>query len=759
MSYLERLNDKQKEAVLCTEGPLLVLAGAGSGKTSMMTCRIAYLIDELGVSPYNILAVTFTNKAAGEMRERVDKILAGLDNPRTSDNLLIATFHSACLRILRVHADLLGYGKDFVVYDTSDQKTVVKGIIKDMNLDTKRYTPQYLLSVIGDCKEKCLDPEGYLRVNGENFRSKVVYEVYKAYENILRKNNAMDFDDLLLNVVRLFEREPEVLGKYQRRFRYIMVDEYQDTNTIQYKFVKYLAEGYGNICVVGDDDQCIYEWRGADIRNILDFEKDFRDAKVIKLEQNYRSCSNILKAAHSVIKKNRGRKDKELWTTREDGDKLVYHLSQDERDEVRYVAEQISKLKNEDSKEGRPLGYSDFAVLYRTNAQSRAFEEGFRLRGIPCKVVGNLGFYDRKEIKDVMCYLRLVQNPKDDVSLERIINEPKRGIGEKTMEKLKALAEVRGESLLETLSDREVTAGLSAKAEAAINELADLINGYHTEIENMTVAEIYDGLLARSGYLPALQAANTVEAESRIENILELRSAIDQFQKEQPAGTLMEFLEGKALASDSDKLPDGNEEEDEKEKVLLMTLHTAKGLEFPVVFMPGMEEGLFPGFRAMDRPEGLEEERRLCYVGITRAKEKLFLTGAKGRTLYGKWTSCSESSFIREIDPILLERDTPVEPKKSVYRDGYAEKPSGSPFRGGSSYAAKSAGSVASGIMSQNRSASAPIALSEGDRVAHAKFGEGTVTEVSPDGKTGVIIFDSEGRKKMALGIAPIKKI
>ncbi len=751
MSYLDRLNDKQMEAVLNTEGPLLVLAGAGSGKTSMMTCRIAYLIEKKGVSPYNILAVTFTNKAAGEMRERVNSILEELTEFYDASGMWIATFHSACLRILRMHADCIGYEKDFVVYDTTDQKTVLKNIIKEQNIDDKKYSVQYLLSVIGDCKEKCWTPEDFIKFNGDNFRNKIIYNAYRAYEDTLKKNNAMDFDDLLINAVKIFEREEAVLLKYQNRFKYIMVDEYQDTNAVQYKFVKLLAEAHHNICVVGDDDQWIYQWRGADIRNILDFEKDFSGAKVIKLEQNYRSFSNILDAAHSVIAHNSGRKDKKLWTDRESGDKVKYHQADDERDEARFVAQEIRMFKGDISAGGEALNYGDFAVLYRTNAQSRTFEEVFRMQGIPCKVVGNLGFYDRKEIKDVMCYLRLVQNPKDDVSLERIINEPKRGMGDKTMEKLRTLARLRGESLLEVLCDSEIRHGLSSKAYAPITDLVDMLTDYHVEMDNLSISDIYDGVLARSGYLTSLQLQNTVEAESRIENILELRSAVEQFEKENPEGKLMDFLEGKALASDSDKLPT-EDEAGLKSEVLLMTMHTAKGLEFPVVFLPGMEQGLFPGWRAMDREDGLEEERRLCYVGMTRAKEKLFLTGARQRTLYGKTEYTQESCFLREIDSRLLEGDAPMPKKSTAIKDGYAvSPPPTSLFRGG--YQA-----IGQAVMDKsNKTKVDSLELKVGDKVSHTKFGAGIVLEVSE--KVVVVDFETDGRKKLARGVAPLKKL
>ncbi|MFR2911264.1 MAG: ATP-dependent helicase, partial [Clostridia bacterium] len=634
---LSKLNKQQREAAMYTEGPLLILAGAGSGKTSTMTHRIAYMIEELHINPYQILAVTFTNKAAGEMRDRVEALVGeGL-------NMWILTFHSACLRILRKHAEVLGYGTDFAVYDPTDQKTVVKNIIKELGLDPKKFKPAYFLGAISKCKEQKISPAEYQLENGDDYKEKCIYEVYFRYEKTLKKNNAMDFDDLLLNAVRLFEKDEAVLLEYQNRFRYIMVDEYQDTNMLQYQFVKMLAEAHDNICVVGDDDQCIYQWRGADIRNILEFEKDFKNAKVIKLEQNYRSTSNILDAAHSVIAHNRGRKPKKLWTEHEAGNKITYFRAENERDEAYFVAAEINRIKTIDRK------YSDFAILYRTNAQSRTFEEALSNRGIPYRVLGGLRYYDRKEIKDMLCYMRLVQNHADDLALTRIINEPKRGIGGKTLEKLTALASVRQESLFETLLDEEVVSSFSAKASANIEKLAELIAMLSIEQSNMRISDLYDELLIKTGYLKDLEEQNTLEAESRIENLMEFKSVIYDYEKNDPNITLPEFMERIALLAEVD-----NHDADEN-AVVLMTMHSAKGLEFPFVFLPGLEDGLFPGWRAFDREDGLEEERRLCYVGITRAKERLWLTSAEMRTMYVKTDNTRESQFLREMDKKLLE--------------------------------------------------------------------------------------------------------
>ena len=737
--YLDRLNDKQREAAMHTEGPLLILAGAGSGKTSTMTCRIAYLIRELGVHPYNILAVTFTNKAAKEMRDRVAALIGeGVD-------MWLLTFHSACLRILRYHAESIGYGRDFAVYDPTDQKAVVKNICKELNIDTKKFAPSYFLGIISKCKEARVKPGDFFREYGSGYKEEMIQKVYERYEETLKKNNAMDFDDLLLKTVELFERDEEVLEKYRNRFRYIMVDEYQDTNMIQYAFVKMLAEGRDregnprrNICVVGDDDQCIYQWRGADIRNILEFEKDFPGAKTIKLEQNYRSTANILAAAHSVIERNRGRKAKKLWTDAEDGNKIVYQRLDDERDEAGYIASEINRIGG---------SYNDFAVLYRTNAQSRTFEEALSRRGIPYRVLGGLRYYDRKEIKDMMSYMRLVQNRADDLSLVRIINEPKRGIGGKTLEKLQQQAKAAGKSLFDTLRDEETAAVLSARASEGVKTLTTLIESCSMEKNNMKISDLYDLLLTGSGYMKALEDQNTLEAESRLENLMEFKSVIYDYEKDDPNLTLEDFMERIALLSDIDN------HQPEENAVVLMTLHSAKGLEFPYVFMPGMEDGLFPGWRAFDREDGLEEERRLCYVGITRAKQRLWMTSAETRTLYGKTDYTRESQFLREIDRKLMEGDGVVEKKdktRTAFRDGAASSTAFKPFDQ-LKYARQETKKKAAAIQR-----AVGESFSPGDRVSHDKFGEGTVVEATD--KTVRVEFADETRK-LALGFAPIKKI
>lgn len=739
---LDNLNERQKEAAMCTEGPLLILAGAGSGKTATMTHRIAYLIEK-GISPYKILAVTFTNKAAAEMRQRVERLTG------VCPGMWILTFHSMGLRILRENYEAAGYEKNFVVYDTVDQKALLKNILKDLNVDPREYPVNYIGAIISKEKEADRSPQEYLEEEGENFKSKIIYSVYREYQSRLRKNNAMDFDDLLRNTLHLLRDYPDILGEYQRRFLYIMVDEYQDTNHIQYEIIKMLAAASRNLCVVGDDDQCIYQWRGADIRNILDFEKDFKEARVIKLEQNYRSCGNILSAAHSVIRNNKGRKAKKLWTEQEEGHKIVYTRCDNDKEEASYVARQIQLM------EGPYRSFDDFAVLYRTNAQSRLFEDALRRQMIPYQVLSGFSFYERKETKDMISYMRLVVNPKDDMAFLRIINEPKRGIGPKSIEKLKVLAEVQGKSMMEVISDPEVAAGLPAKAGVSVMNMAQVIELCREERDNLRISDIYDLLLVRTGYLKSLEDQNTIEAEGRIENLMDFKSFIYDFEKEKEAqgeeATLEEFLEKVATDGDADKY------QSESGKVTLMTLHSAKGLEFPVVFMPGMEDGLFPGHRAMDSEEKMEEERRLCYVGMTRAKERLFLTGAAYRVIYGQGDYTRESTFLRELDPKVLDEagDSVYVPNRRTVNsvgidtgslDGFAV-PAYKPYDP-LQRARKESKVNASGNDSD---------FNAGDAVAHGKFGRGIVLEA--DEKTVTVIFEEAGRKKLARGIAPLKKI
>ena len=772
---LSRLNKEQQEAVKHMEGPLLILAGAGSGKTTMMTHRIAYMLEK-GVSPYNILAVTFTNKAAGEMKDRIESLTGG------TRGMWVMTFHAMCVRILRNHGEVLGFKNGFSIYDESDKKALLKRIVKDLKIDEKIYPVSYLGSVISSCKEAEEDPDDYIENNSMNFKAETVAKVYARYMEDLQQNNAMDFDDLLWNAVKLFEASSEVLSYYQQRFKYIMVDEYQDTNYLQYKLIHALAEKSHNLCVVGDDDQCIYQWRGADIRNILDFEKDFPETKVIKLEQNYRSDANILDLANSVIANNRNRKAKELWTDRNEGSKITYRRLEDEQREAWYVGGEIQRLHDE---EGIP--FNDMAILYRKNAQSRPFEEKFSFRGIPYRVLGGTRFYDRKEIKDVMSYMHLVENPSDDVAMARIINEPKRGLGPKSLGGIVSYAKAYKLSIFEALKEQEVLGSLSRKSRAAVEDLVTMLDELGAEQDNMELSDIYDNLIRRSGYLTALEAENTVEADARIENILELRSVIAEFE-EKAAGSvltdeedefreerdrlredgfdvkeptlLQSFLERIALLSDID-----NRDESE-DAVVMMTLHSSKGLEFPVVFMPGMENGLFPGSASMDDPSKMEEERRLCYVGITRAMRKLYLTGAQTRMLYGRTDFTIESEFMREMDTDLLDGDPTVAERSAnaggIYGDGgiLGMREFKGRYEGSADGYDASFSKPFDALKFAKKQASKGISnegFEAGDRIRHPKFGEGLL--IDQDAKTLTIAFDSVGIKKLGKGFVKLTKV
>ena len=772
---LSRLNKEQQEAVKHMEGPLLILAGAGSGKTTMMTHRIAYMLEK-GVSPYNILAVTFTNKAAGEMKDRIESLTGG------TRGMWVMTFHAMCVRILRNHGDVLGFKNGFSIYDESDKKALLKRIVKDLKIDEKIYPVSYLGSVISSCKEAEEDPDDYIENNSMNFKAETVAKVYARYMEDLQQNNAMDFDDLLWNAVKLFEASSEVLSYYQQRFKYIMVDEYQDTNYLQYKLIHALAEKSHNLCVVGDDDQCIYQWRGADIRNILDFEKDFPETKVVKLEQNYRSDANILDLANSVIANNRNRKAKELWTDRNEGSKITYRRLEDEQREAWYVGGEIQRLHDE---EGIP--FNDMAILYRKNAQSRPFEEKFSFRGIPYRVLGGTRFYDRKEIKDVMSYMHLVENPSDDVAMARIINEPKRGLGPKSLGGIVSYAKAYKLSIFEALKEQEVLGSLSRKSRAAVEDLVTMLDELGAEQDNMELSDIYDNLIRRSGYLTALEAENTVEADARIENILELRSVIAEFE-EKAAGSvltdeedefreerdrlredgfdvkeptlLQSFLERIALLSDID-----NRDESE-DAVVMMTLHSSKGLEFPVVFMPGMENGLFPGSASMDDPSKMEEERRLCYVGITRAMRKLYLTGAQTRMLYGRTDFTIESEFMREMDTDLLDGDPTVAERTAsaggIRGDGgiLGMREFKGRYEGSADGYDASFSKPFDALKFAKKQASKGISnegFEAGDRIRHPKFGEGLLIE--QDAKTLTIAFDSVGIKKLGKGFVKLTKV
>ena len=772
---LSRLNKEQQEAVKHTEGPLLILAGAGSGKTTMMTHRIAYMLEQ-GVSPYSILAVTFTNKAAGEMKDRIEALTGG------TRGMWVMTFHAMCVRILRNHGDVLGFKNGFSIYDESDKKALLKRIIKDLEIDEKIYPVSYLASVISSCKEAEEGPEDYIENNSMNFKAETVAKVYARYMENLQQNNAMDFDDLLWNAMKVFEASEEVLSYYQRRFQYIMVDEYQDTNYLQYKLVQSLAGKSHNLCVVGDDDQCIYQWRGADIRNILDFEKDFPETKVIKLEQNYRSDANILDLANSVIAKNRNRKPKALWTDRKEGSKITYRRLEDEQREAWYVGGEIQSLHDD---EGIP--YSDMAILCRKNAQSRPFEEKFSFRGIPYRVLGGTRFYDRKEIKDVMAYMHLVENPRDDVAMTRIINEPKRGLGPKSLSGIVSYAKAYKISIFEALKEAEVVGSLSKKSRAAVANLVSMLDELGAEQDNMELSDIYDNLIRRSEYLTALEEENTVEADARIENILELRSVIVEFENKAAGATLADeedefkeereilraegfdvqeptllqsFLERIALLSDID-----NRDESE-DAVVMMTLHSSKGLEFPVVFMPGMENGLFPGSASMDDPSKMEEERRLCYVGITRAMRKLYLTGAQTRMLYGRTDFTIESEFMREMNTDLLDGDQTVAERAAMagglHGDGgiLGSREFKGRYDGNADGYDASFSKPFDALKFAKKQASKGIdneGFEAGDRIRHPKFGEGLL--IDQDAKTLTIAFDSVGIKKLGKGFVKLTKV
>jgi DNA helicase-2/ATP-dependent DNA helicase PcrA len=638
MDYLDKLNKEQREAVLHTEGPLLIFAGAGSGKTRVLTYRIAYLIEEKGVYPSNIIAITFTNKAAKEMKERVQGLI---DN---SENMWISTFHSACVRILRKNVEgLKDYKKNFVIYDAKDQESLVKECLKELNLNEKNFPFRVVSAEISRAKDMLLTPDKYHDRNMHDIRKRKLADIYKLYQQKLQKNNAMDFDDILNKTIELFELNPDILQYYQTKFKYIMVDEYQDTNFSQYTLIRMLAGQHKNLCVVGDDDQSIYSWRGADIGNILNFEKDFPGAKVVKLEQNYRSTQVILDAANSVIKNNSARKNKRLWTEQGVGRSIVYHYDVDERGEANFIMNEVERMIAE---ENRKMG--DFAILYRTNAQSRVLEEACMSHGLPYKIVGGFKFYERKEVKDIISYLRVIQNPDEDLSLRRIINIPKRGIGDSTMSAITQYARNTGDSLFGTLLEVDNISGVSTKARKGIKEFVKIMSDLMGIAETERVSKLVKEVLERTGYLSELEKDEDDVSQTRAENIKELLSATLEFEELNEDATLPDFLEQISLMSDIDTVEEG------KDALIMMTLHSAKGLEYPFVFISGMEEGVFPSHRSYFEESQMEEERRLMYVGITRAKERLYLTAAFERTLYGNTTYNTISKFIREIPKDLL---------------------------------------------------------------------------------------------------------
>ena len=739
MGKYDLLNPMQREAVFATEGPLLVLAGAGSGKTRVLTHRIAYLIEEKKVNPYNILAITFTNKAAGEMRERVDDIVGF-----GAEAVWVSTFHSMCVRILRRFIDLIGYKNSFTIYDTDDQKSLMKQVFKAANLDPKQFKERSVLAAISAAKNAMIDEEAYMTDNGNRFPEKIIARCYMDYQEALRKNNALDFDDLLLRTVQLFRENPQVLEMYRERFRYIMVDEYQDTNTVQFKLVQQLAGKYRNLCVVGDDDQSIYKFRGADIRNILSFEKAFPGARVIKLEQNYRSTGNILAAANEVIRNNRGRKEKTLWTANGEGQKAVFRLFNTAYEEADFIAGDILKRKEKLSAE-----YSDFAVLYRTNAQSRLLEEKLISYNIPYRLVGGVNFYQRREIKDVLSYLRVIANGTDDLAAGRVLNVPKRGIGQTTVGKVQVFAAANGLNFYDALL-RASNIPSIGKAAAKIGKFTGFIEEMRAKLPGIGVPELIDAVLSDTGYKEEIEAEGEEEAQARLENIDELRNKAVSYAESAENPTLDGFLEEVALVADIDSL-DGKEN-----RVVLMTLHAAKGLEFPHVYMSGMEDGLFPGMMSIMSGDSsdMEEERRLCYVGITRAMKTLTMTAAETRMIHGDIRRETVSRFVEEIPENLLEKAA-----------GFREPGSRTGASFGNAQGSRPAGKTISKQPSFGKTFSIQKAdrldYAVGDRVLHSRFGEGTVTEIKDGGRDFEVTveFDEAGVRKMFASFAKLAKI
>ncbi|WP_165210495.1 DNA helicase PcrA [Streptococcus tangpeifui] len=758
---LNGMNDKQAEAVKTTQGPLLIMAGAGSGKTRVLTHRIAYLIDEKMVNPWNILAITFTNKAAREMRER-----AMLLNPATEETL-IATFHSMCVRILRRDADHIGYDRNFTIVDPGEQRTLMKRIIKSLNLDSKKWNERAILGTISNAKNDLIDEIAYESQAGDMY-TQIVAKCYKAYQEELRRSEAMDFDDLIMLTLRLFDSHPNVLAYYQQRYQYIHVDEYQDTNHAQYQLVKLLASRFKNICVVGDADQSIYGWRGADMQNILDFEKDYPEAAVVLLEENYRSTKKILQAANDVINHNRNRRPKKLWTQNADGEEITYYRANDERDEAVFVASTIDREVRDNGRD-----FKDFAVLYRTNAQSRTIEEALLKSNIPYTMVGGTKFYSRKEIRDVISYLNVIANTHDNISYERIVNEPKRGVGPGTLEKIRTFALGQNLSLLEA-SEQIMLSPIKGKAAQAVWDLANTLLTLRSDLDKYSLTELVEEVLDNTGYLEALQLQNTLESQARIENIEEFLTVTKNFddnkedapEDETGLDRLSRFLNDLALIADTD---DGDAESAE---VTLMTLHAAKGLEFPVVFLIGMEENVFPLSRAAEDQDELEEERRLAYVGITRAEEVLYLTNANSRTLFGKSSYNRPTRFIKEISDDLLNYQGLARPVNTSFVASYSDS-SETKFGQGMSLAQalqarKSQAAPKSFAPARPAGAQAQSAGSDkpavdwqiGDIAHHRKWGDGTVLEVSGSGKTQElkINFPEVGLKKVLASVAPIEK-
>ena len=759
---IEGLNDRQKEAVISTEGPCLVIAGAGSGKTKVLTHKIAYLISEKYVKPWNIIAITFTNKAANEMKERIQNIIGDAAN-----DLWMGTFHSICVKILRKYIDRIGFDHSFLIFDTSDQKTLIKECLKDLKVDDKLFTDRAVLSEISNGKNEMLEPKDYKIKYAGDFRRETIGNIYELYQQRLKENNALDFDDIINYTIKILTENPDVLEYYTEKFKYVLVDEYQDTNKAQFMLVSILASKYGNITVVGDNDQGIYSFRGADITNILNFEKDFPGTKIIKLEQNYRCTGNILKAANAVIKHNENKYEKKLWTANDEGDLPSIYQSEDEYDEASYVVKQINHLKTEEY-----YKYSDFVVLYRMNSQSRAIEDILRREDIPYKIVGGLKFYERKEIKDIIAYLRLIYNTSDNISLKRIINEPKRGIGKTSLDNIQQISEQNGISMYEVIKNAEQFGLNRVKANA--DDFINLIEELRTKQNELSISELIKETLNKSGYTKALELENSVEAESRIQNLEEFLTVAIEFEEEFADTTLGEFLENITLSSDIDNV------EDAENSVTLMTLHSAKGLEFPTVFLVGLEEGIFPGYKSIGEENALQEERRLFYVGITRAKEHLFLTCAKRRTIFGSTSYNAISRFVKEIPEELLNGYDKMQKEKvedkfenSDYGWKYGNRESKVKtytFETNSYEVKKQVPATAgfqyrtaeSFLSSLNKKDSFDISkYQEGQRVYHKKFGEGTINKVEEEGEDYKIDinFDKVGHKRLMAKFAGLEII
>lgn len=736
-NMLDKLNERQKEAVLATEGPVLVLAGAGSGKTTVLVNRIAYMISEKHIRPWNILAITFTNKAAREMKDRIERLLGD-----TAKDMWIGTFHSVCVRILRSCIDLLGYSRDFVIYDTADTKTVMKECLRELDIDEKSFPVRNVLSIISNAKNDLMDAATFENVYKSDYRMSIIAKIYYRYQTKLRKNNAVDFDDIILNTVKILSENPDVLSKYQDKFQYILVDEYQDTNNSQYLLINLLAQANRNLCVVGDDDQSIYKFRGANIGNILNFEDDYSDVQKITLDQNYRSTQNILDAANSVISNNKGRMGKSLWTSNGDGNKVFVYTGTNEYDEARYIARQIKKHFDEQG------SFSDCAILYRTNAQSRVIEEMLMRESVPYKVLSGLRFYDRKEIKDIIAYLRVVYNPNDDVSLARIINEPKRKIGNATLEKARNIAREKETSLYDVISHADDY----PEFKTAIKKLlgfSEIIQSLIKLKDTVTIEDLTGRILNDTGYMPALVMEDTTESKTRIENLGEFISVITEFEKNEETGnTLGEFLENISLVSDIDGY-DENED-----SAVLMTIHSAKGLEFPIVFLSGLEEGLFPGMRSMESDDDIEEERRLCYVAITRAKEQLYITKTISRTIHGKTMPTTASRFFKEIPVEYLEDKTTLQPKVAKVMQDLGVRNAAAPKK--EVYMTKGFGNSVKSSGSTDYSK-----FKAGDAVEHRTFGRGEILKATPCGNDCIleIQFESIGFKRLMAAFAKVKKI